>query len=218
MDFRNWTGGNGTAQIKQQTNNDPEQVYTSNGSWPVPAVANNEVSRNITVELSGGGGGPGNANANSNCTGQWPGWPTALTGKTGALGGYGGRGSLLTGTLSLTSGTLNWELGSGGNYGFNRRAGNNVQGTTGNDPATGQPWGPPFPGGVGTGVEPDGDSLGVQGASGALSGRGARGAWGNGATAGSGGGVSGLYYDGVLIAGAGGGGGGGGSGGGNNGG
>ena len=210
-------GGNGTAQIKQQTNNDPEQVYTSNGSWQVPAVANNEVSRNITVLLSGGGGGPGNANANSNCTGQWPGWPTATTGKTGALGGYGGRGSLLTGTLSLTSGTLNWELGSGGNYGFNRRAGNNNQGTTGNDPATGQPWGPPFPGGVGTGVEPDGDSLGVQGASGALSGRGARGAWGNGATAGSGGGVSGLYYNGVLIAGAGGGGGGGGSGGGNNG-
>ena len=32
-------GGNGTAQIKQQTNNDPEQVYTSNGSWQVPAVA-----------------------------------------------------------------------------------------------------------------------------------------------------------------------------------
>ena len=76
----------------------------------------------------------------------------------------------------------------------------------------------PFPGGVGTGVEPDGDSLGVQGALGAISGRGARGAWGNGATAGSGGGVSGLYYNGVLIAGAGGGGGGGGSGGGNNGG
>ena len=211
-------GGNGTAQIKQQTNNDPEQVYTSNGSWQVPAVANNEVSRNITVLLSGGGGGPGNANANSNCTGQWPGWPTATTGKTGALGGYGGRGSLLTGTLALTSGTLNWELGSGGNFGFNRRAGNNNQGTTGNDPNTGQPWGPPFPGGVGTGVEPDGDSLGVQGASGAISGRGARGAWGNGATAGSGGGVSGLYYNGVLIAGAGGGGGGGGSGGGNNGG
>ena len=211
-------GGNGTAQIKQQTNNDPEQVYTSNGSWQVPAVANNEVSRNITVLLSGGGGGPGNANANSNCTGQWPGWPTATTGKTGALGGYGGRGSLLTGTLALTSGTLNWELGSGGNFGFNRRAGNNNQGTTGNDPNTGNPWGPPFPGGVGTGVEPDGDSLGVQGASGAISGRGARGAWGNGATAGSGGGVSGLYYNGVLIAGAGGGGGGGGSGGGNNGG
>ena len=210
-------GGNGTAQIKQQTNNDPEQVYTSNGSWQVPAVANNEVSRNITVLLSGGGGGPGNANANSNCTGQWPGWPTSTTGKTGALGGYGGRGSLLTGTLALTSGTLNWELGSGGNFGFNRRAGNNNQGTTGNDPNTGQPWGPPFPGGVGTGVEPDGDSLGVQGASGAISGRGARGAWGNGATAGSGGGVSGLYYNGVLIAGAGGGGGGGGSGGGNNG-
>ena len=211
-------GGNGTAQIKSQTNNDPEQVYTSNGSWQVPAVANNEVSRNITVLLSGGGGGPGNANANSNCTGQWPGWPTATTGKTGALGGYGGRGSLLTGTLALTSGTLNWELGSGGNFGFNRRAGNNNQGTTGNDPNTGNPWGPPFPGGVGTGVEPDGDSLGVQGASGAISGRGARGAWGNGATAGSGGGVSGLYYNGVLIAGAGGGGGGGGSGGGNNGG
>ena len=31
----------------------------------------NEVSRTITVEISGGGGGPGNANANSRCTGQW---------------------------------------------------------------------------------------------------------------------------------------------------
>ena len=33
--------------------------------------AGNEVSRTITVEISGGGGGPGNANANSRCTGQW---------------------------------------------------------------------------------------------------------------------------------------------------
>ena len=108
--------------------------------------SNNEVSRNITVLLSGGGGGL--VMLTLTLTVQDNGQlPTATTGKTGALGGYGGRGSLLTGTLSLTSGTLNWELGSGGNYGFNRRAGNNNQGTTGNDPATGQPWGPPFLGG-----------------------------------------------------------------------
>ena len=56
------------------------------------------------------------------------------------------------------------------------------------------------------------------GATGTISGAGGRGAWGNGATAGSGGSVTGLFYNGILIAGAGGGGGGGGSGGGNNGG
>ena len=94
----------------------------------------NEVSRTITVEISGGGGGPGNANANSRCTGQWLVGPTALTGKTGALGGYGGRGSRLVGTLTYGAGTLSWELGQGGNVGFNRRAGDNTQGTTGNDP------------------------------------------------------------------------------------
>ena len=211
-------GGNGTAQIKNQTNSDPVQTYTSNGSWTIPAVANNEIGRNITIELSGGGGGTGNANANSGCTSNWPGWPTSTSGKSGACGGYGGRGSLLTGSGSWTSGTLDWQLGQGGNVGFNRRSGTSGAGTPGNDPATGQPWGPPWPGGVGTGYEPSGNSAAVGGASGALSGIGAQGAWGNGATAGSGGGVSGLYYNGVLIAGAGGGGGGGGSGGGNNGG
>ena len=211
-------GGNGTAQIKNQTTTDPVQTYTSNGSWTIPAVANNEIGRNITIELSGGGGGSGNANANSGCTSNWPGWPTSTSGKSGACGGYGGRGSLLTGTGSWTSGTLDWQLGQGGNVGFNRRSGTSGAGTPGNDPATGQPWGPPWPGGVGTGYEPSGNSAAVGGASGALSGIGAQGAWGNGATAGSGGGVSGLYYNGVLIAGAGGGGGGGGSGGGNNGG
>ena len=210
-------GGNGTAQIKNQTTTDPVQTYTSNGQWIIPSVASNEIGRQITVEISGGGGGPGNANANSGCTSNWPGWPTAVSGKSGACGGYGGRGSRLVGTGNWNAGTLNWQLGEGGNVGFNRRSGTSGAGTPGNDPATGQPWGPPWPGGVGTGYEPDGNAAAVQGASGALSGIGAQGAWGNGATAGSGGGVSGLYYNGVLIAGAGGGGGGGGSGGGNNG-
>ena len=211
------TGGNGTAQIKEQTNSQSQITYTSNGSWSIPPVPGNETSRTITVELSGGGGGPGNANANSNCTGQWPGWPTSTSGKTGALGGYGGRGSRLVGTLTYGAGTLNWELGEGGNHGWNERSGNTVQGTTGNDPATGQPW-QNFPGGIGTGYEPAGTSAPASGAAGTLSGRGGRGAWGNGATAGSGGGVTGLYLDGTQIAGAGGGGGGGGSGGGYNGG
>ncbi len=210
-------GGNGTAQIKNQTNTDPTQLFTSNGSWTIPTVSNTEISRSITIELSGGGGGAGNANANSGCTSNWPGWPTSTTGKTGACGGYGGKGSLLVGTGGWTAGTLDWQLGQGGNTGFNRRSGTSGAGTPGNDPATGQPWGPPWSGGVGTGYEPDGNAAAVQGASGALSGIGAQGAWGNGATAASGGGVSGLYYNGVLIAGAGGGGGGGGSGGGNNG-
>ena len=211
------TGGMGTAQIKQQTNTDPMQTFNSNGSWTIPSVAQNEVSRSIYIELSGGGGGPGNANANSNCVGQWPGWPQATSGKTGALGGYGGRGARLFGTLSQNAGVINWELGNGGNVGFNRRAGSTVQGTTGNDPATGQPW-QNFPGGIGTGPEPRGASPGVTGASGCISGQGGQGMWGNGATGGSGGGVTGLFYDGVCIAGAGGGGGGGGSGGGYNGG
>ena len=210
-------GGNGTAQIKNQTNTDPTQLFTSNGSWTIPTVSNTEISRSITIELSGGGGGAGNANANSGCTSNWPGWPTSTTGKSGACGGYGGKGSLLVGTGGWTAGTLDWQLGQGGNVGFNRRSGTSGAGTPGNDPATGQPWGPPWSGGVGTGYEPDGNAAAVQGASGALSGIGAQGAWGNGATAASGGGVSGLYYNGVLIAGAGGGGGGGGSGGGNNG-
>ena len=211
------TGGNGSAQIKNQTNTQPQQVFTTNGSWAIPSVANNEIERTITVEISGGGGGPGNANANSNCVGQWPGWPQATSGKTGALGGYGGRGALLVGTLTQNAGLLNWELGEGGNVGFNQRAGSTVQGTTGNDPATGQPW-QNFPGGIGTGSEPGGSSAGVFGASGCISGIGGQGAWGNGATGGSGGGVTGLFLDGVCIAGAGGGGGGGGSGGGYNGG
>lgn len=211
------TGGNGSAQIKNSTNTQPQEVFTTNGSWAIPNVANNEISRTITVEISGGGGGAGNANANSNCVGQWPGWPQATSGKTGALGGYGGRGALLVGTLTQNAGLLNWELGQGGNVGFNTRAGSTVQGTTGNDPATGQPW-QNFPGGIGTGSEPGGSAAGVFGASGCISGIGGQGAWGNGATGGSGGGVTGLFLDGVCIAGAGGGGGGGGSGGGYNGG
>ena len=211
------TGGNGTAQVKTQTTNDPEQVYTTDGTWSIPAATTGEVGRTISIEISGGGGGPGNANANSNCTGQWPGWPQALSGKTGALGGYGGRGARLFGSISAQGGILSWGIGQGGNVGFNQRAGSNVQGTTGNDPATGQPW-QNFPGGIGTGYEPGGTSAPASGAAGTLSGRGGRGAWGNGATAGSGGGVTGLYLDGTLIAGAGGGGGGGGSGGGYNGG
>ena len=212
------TGGNGTAQTKTINGSQPEEVFTTNGSWQIPTLLVNEVSRSIAVEISGGGGGPGNANANSGCTGQWPGWPTALSGRSGALGGYGGRGARISGVLEAQTGTLSWELGNGGNVGFNRRSGTSGQGTTGNDPATGQPWGPPWPGGVGTGYEPDGGNPGVLGATGTISGAGGRGAWGNGATAGSGGSVTGLFYNGILIAGAGGGGGGGGSGGGNNGG
>ena len=211
------TGGNGTAQVKTQTTTDPELTFTTNGSWAIPGATTGEVGRTISIEISGGGGGPGNANANSNCTGQWPGWPQALSGKTGALGGYGGRGARLFGSISAQGGSLSWGIGQGGNVGFNQRAGSNVQGTTGNDPATGQPW-QNFPGGIGTGYEPAGTSAPASGAAGTLSGRGGRGAWGNGATAGSGGGVTGLYLDGTLIAGAGGGGGGGGSGGGYNGG
>ena len=59
------------------------------------------------------------------------GWATcgkSLTGKTGALGGYGGRGSRLVGTLTYGAGTLSWELGQGGNVGWNRRAGNTYTG------------------------------------------------------------------------------------------
>ena len=211
------TGGNGTAQVKQQTTTDPELTFTTDGSWAIPGATTGEVGRTISIEISGGGGGPGNANANSNCTGQWPGWPQALSGKTGALGGYGGRGARLFGSIQAQGGSLSWGIGQGGNVGFNQRAGSNVQGTTGNDPATGQPW-QNFPGGIGTGYEPGGTSAPASGAAGTLSGRGGQGAWGNGATAGSGGGVTGLFLDGTLIAGAGGGGGGGGSGGGFNGG
>ena len=63
------TGGNGTAQVKTQTTTDPEQVYTTDGSWAIPGATTGEVGRTISIEISGGGGGPGNANANSNCTG-----------------------------------------------------------------------------------------------------------------------------------------------------
>ena len=210
------TGGSGTAQIKQQSNVNPQEVFTTNGTWNIPTPNGNEVSRTITVEISGGGGGAGNANSGSNCSSTWAGWPTALSGKTGANGGYGGRGSLLIGTLTQNSGTLNWELGQGGNNGFNTRQGNQSGGTPGSDPFTGILW-DSWPGGIGNGYEPGGSTAGVGGASGCISGGGGRGAWGNGATAGSGGGVTGLFLDGVCIAGAGGGGGGGGSGGGYNG-
>ena len=210
------TGGSGTAQIKQQSNVNPQEVFTTNGTWNIPTPNGNEVSRTITVEISGGGGGAGNANSGSNCSSTWPGWPTSTSGKTGANGGYGGRGSLLIGTLTQNSGTLNWELGQGGNNGFNTRQGNTSGGTPGSDPFTGILW-DSWPGGIGNGTEPGGSTAGVSGASGCVSGSGGRGAWGNGATAGSGGGVTGLFLDGVCIAGAGGGGGGGGSGGGYNG-
>ena len=46
------TGGNGTAQIKEQTNSQSQITYTSNGSWSIPPVPGNETSRTITVELS----------------------------------------------------------------------------------------------------------------------------------------------------------------------
>ena len=213
------TGGNGVAQLKSQSNTDSELTYTTNDSttsWSIPAPSSGEISRSISIEMSGGGGGPGNANSGSNCSSSWPGWPTSISGKSGANGGYGGRGARLTGAIAQTSGTLTWELGQGGNPGFNTRQGNQVGGTPGNDPATGNPWNN-WPGGIGNGYEPGGITQGVTGASGCLSGAGGQGAWGNGGTAGSGGGASGLFLNGVLIAGAGGGGGGGGSGGGYNG-
>ena len=210
------TGGNGTAQLKSVSNTDPETIYTSNGSWTIPAPASGEISRSITIEISGGGGGAGNANSGSNCSSSWPGWPTTISGKSGANGGYGGRGARLIGSIAATAGTLSWELGQGGNPGFNTRQGNTVGGTPGNDPATGQPW-DNWPGGIGNGYEPGGTAGSVLGATGVVSGNGGQGAWGNGASAGSGGGVSGLFLDGVAIAGAGGGGAGGGSGGGYNG-
>ena len=219
----NTTGGVGTAQTKSISVSNPVVTYTDNGSWPVPEQVENETSRTIAIEMSGGGGGSGNGNANSNCTGFWPlwngtsGWPKTIDGREGGLGGLGGRGERISGTISAAGGTLNWELGNGGNVGYNRRSGTSGAGTVGLDPATGNPWGPPWPGGVGTGNEP-GIPPGVSGATGTLSGAGGYGAWGNGATGGSGGSVTGLFYNGILIAGAGGGGGGGGSGGGNNGG
>ena len=210
------TGGNGTAQLKSQSNTDAETTYTSNGSWTIPAPSSGEISRSISIEISGGGGGAGNANSGSNCSSTWNGWPTTISGKTGANGGYGGRGARLQGAIAQTAGTLTWDLGNGGNNGFNTRQGNTVGGTPGNDPATGLPW-DNWPGGIGNGSEPGGITPGVTGATGCLSGAGGQGTWGNGATAGSGGGASGIFLNGVLIAGAGGGGGGGGSGGGYNG-
>ena len=187
-------GGNGAATSFQSTTNNPTQTYTNNGSWAIPAPATGETSRSITVKVAGGGGGNGNPNANSGCSGSWPGWPTSTSGKTGAVGGYGGRGALLTGTLQLQGGTLSWELGNGGNAGFNNKDGN-----------------------TGTGSEAGAASGGL-GAGSTIGGTSGVGAWGNGATAGGGGGCTGLLYNGVVIAGAGGGGGGGGSGGGFNGG
>jgi hypothetical protein len=210
------TGGNGTAQIKSVSNTDPVTTYTSNGTWTIPSPAAGEISRSISIEISGAGGGAGNANSGSNCSSTWTGWPTTVSGKTGANGGYGGRGARLIGAIAATAGTLEWDLGNGGNAGFNTRQGNTVGGTPGNDPATGLPW-DNWPGGIGNGSEPGGITPGVTGATGCLSGAGGQGTWGNGATAGSGGGASGIFLNGVLIAGAGGGGGGGGSGGGYNG-
>ena len=210
------TGGNGTAQLKSVSNTDPETTYTTDGSWTIPSAGAGEISRSITIEISGAGGGSGNANSGSNCSSSWPGWPTTISGKSGANGGYGGRGARLIGSIAQTAGTLNWEIGKGGNPGFNTRQGNTSGGTPGNDPATGLPWNN-WPGGIGNGYEPGGITSGVLGATGCISGAGGAGAWGNGATAGSGGGVTGLFLDGVAIAGAGGGGGGGGSGGGYNG-
>ena len=239
------TGGTGTSIAKSQVNNGIfEQQWETNGSWSVPAAAENELSRTIELTISGGGGGSGNGNANSDCVGQWPGWPYTYSGKfhptEGAdkdhCGGYAGRGERIFGNTEFTSGTISWQIGSGGNPGKNDRSGNNATGTTGTNPLTGVAWGPPFTSGVGTGTENSqphsndpsnpfgshfqagGGNVGVQGAGGTISGQGARGAWGNGGTAGSGGGVTGVYYNGVLLAGAGGGGGGGGSGGGFNGG
>ena len=210
-------GGNGSAEIKETTIEDPEQTFTTNGSYQLPAPVGSEVSREVTVQISGGGGGPGNPNSASNCSSTWSGWPTATSGKTGANGGYGGIASRLVGTGDWTSGTLSWELGEGGDGGWNVKHGNSSGGTPGIDPRTGQPYNNHV-GGYSTGVEPYGNTARKNGASGSLSGSGARGAWGNGGTGGSGGGVSGLYYNGTLIAGAAGGGGGGGSGGGFNGG
>ena len=209
-------GGNGTAQIKSVSNTDPETVYNSNGSWTIPAPSTGEISRSITIELSGGGGGAGNANSGSNCSSTWSGWPYTISGKSGANGGYGGRGARLIGSIAQTAGTLTWELGEGGNPGFNDRQGNTVGGTPGSNPFTGVPWND-WPGGIGNDYEPGGTAGRVGGATGTVSGDGGRGAWGNGASAGSGGGVTGLFLNGVAIAGAGGGGGGGGSGGGYNG-
>ena len=187
-------GGNGQATGFQATITEPEQTFTSNGSWSVPAAAAGEQSRIISIQVGGGGGGSGNPNANSGCSASWPGWPTSTGGKTGANGGYGGRGARLIGSLQQQGGTLNWEIGQGGGTGFNNVDGNN-----------------------GTGSEA-GSAGGGNGAGGTQGGSSGVGAWGNGATGGGGGGVTGLFYNGVAIAGAGGGGGGGGSGGGFNGG
>ena len=61
-------GGVGTSIAKQQVNDGISDItYTSNGSWSIPAAAEDEISRTIYLEVSGGGGGAGNANAGSNC-------------------------------------------------------------------------------------------------------------------------------------------------------
>ena len=187
-------GGNGQATGFQSTENQPEQTFTSSGSWNIPPAAPGEQSRSINVQISGAGGGSGNPNANSGCSASWPGWPTSTGGKSGACGGYGGRGARLTGTLAQQGGTLSWVMGIAGGTGFNNKDGN-----------------------TGTGSEA-GPASGGGGAGGTVGGSSGVGAWGNGATGGGGGGVTGFFLDGVAIAGAGGGGGGGGSGGGFNGG
>jgi len=187
-------GGNGVSTAFESTTDVAPVKYTDDGSWDIPAPFPGETSRTITFRVSGGGGGSGNPNGNSGCGGSWPGWPTSTTGKSGAVGGYGGRGALLTGTLALLDGTVTWEIGKKGNAGFNNKDGNT---------GTGGEAGPAL-GGIGGGSTYGGNS-GV-------------GAWGNGSSGGGGGGCTGLFLDGVLIAGAGGGGGGGGAGGGYNGG
>ena len=191
-------GGNGYSQQKQETVNVDVGTFTTDGEYDIPPPGQSELSRAIGIIMSGGGGGAGNPNANSGCSGSFPGWPTndgsGTSQKSGAVGGYGGNGKRLIGTLSQTGGTLSWEIGKGGNDGFNNKDGNS-----------------------GTGTEA-GATTGADGAGSTRGGNGGLGYWGNGATAGSGGGVTGLFLGGNAIAGAGGGGGGGGSGGGYNGG
>ena len=116
------TGGTGTSIAKAQVNNGIfEQQWETNGSWSVPAAAENELSRTIELTISGGGGGSGNGNANSNCVGQWLSWPYTYSGKfhptEGAdkdhCGGYAGRGERIFGNTEFTSGTISWQIGSG---------------------------------------------------------------------------------------------------------
>lgn len=114
---------------------------------------------------------------------------------TGAIGGSGGDGALITATLSANPSNLQWIIGQGGGRGGNTR--------DGNTDGAGYDFYNPAAGGAGA----------------SNGGAAARGAYGNGATSGSGGGSTGLFFDGAIpIIGAGGGGGGGGSGGGYNGG